>query len=209
MCVGCQSLAAAGVEASERSCRGAASRPSLRVHVDVHVDVDIHRVVADRLHPPNAVRRPRPARRGHGSRPLSWASHAVRTDVEASGYGKRAIASAAKFITHTPTLRTSAMAASVPLSGFGLATQTTTKASTSFAPQSAGAHVPAVQRITATGLTTETISKRWVLPILLAIHGTTVQWPWRQPLPSPTVGHIISAPLGCFDGRGWQNSAPG
>jgi hypothetical protein len=73
--------------------------------------------------------------------PLGWASHAARTDVEASGYCKRAISSAAKLTTHTSTFRTLpswAMAASVPLSGFGLATQTATMASASCGAQSAG-----------------------------------------------------------------------
>jgi hypothetical protein len=126
MRVGCQSLAAAAVEAAVRSCRAAASRPSL------HVDLDDLDPLVRPFAPPSAVRRVR-CWRG----PLCWASHAARTDVEASGYCKRAISSAAKLTTHTSTfgtLRSWAMAASVPLSGFGLATQTATTASTSAVP---------------------------------------------------------------------------
>lgn len=143
--------------------------------------------------------------------PLSTWGLACSQDVEASGYCKRAFRLQPDLIKLLAlgdgsflVLQTSAPGLSILACRWvacWLATQSATESSTSFATRSAGAQVPAMERISASGLATESTSKP---SSLRSTEQLFASWPPQQSSRFnrrwPYLHHFH-----CLDARGWQN----
>lgn len=143
--------------------------------------------------------------------PLSTWGLACSHDVEASGYCKRAFRLQPDSIKLLAlghgsflVLQTSAPGPSLLACrwvAFWLATQSATESSTSLATRSAGAQVPATERISASGLATESTSKP---SSLRSTEQLFAPWPPQQSSRFnrrwPYLHHFH-----CLDARGWQN----